>query len=734
VKPTATTAVPTAQATATSTGPAFDAKLQAFAQADMGVLPFEQAPEASLGEQLTGLFREVLGRDPVALELENLVRVAEADVAEGLRVQDVMKNLRSVVERSPEAWEVHQQRQMLAQQAAQADVPPVLPPEDVITGMYQTVLGREPDAEGFAWWSRDLQGQLEAGGQLERLIANVRGTFAETAEGQALAGKRAYTALVNELLGRAPDDAELAAWQAGDAAQPLEERLTAARAALEGSPEAQRLKLDRALTALYREVFDREPDPEGFAWWQADARRALEAGTPFDAVLSNVKASFKAGKEAVVRQRDEGIRALYREFLGREPDLAGFAYWRDNAQTALDRGEPLQTVLAGIRANFEQTAEGRELVVMRGVQQLYREVLRREPELEGLRHWTADVLGRVAASGRTVEEELATLRRDTFEPLAAELLHRADLTALLTRLPEASRQALVDLEARGALDAPTHDRGPTLRRQLTAFLDGGGDPAVAAAALEALARPEAIRQCRDHTCAAAAVEVAWATARPAQYFQAAVALATSGEVTVNMAEGPVTLRVDEPLANGWAMTSNRAWVRTQPTASERLHAALQAALMNEGSRATYDLRADGVRDGDRVLPGLSGAEAYGLTARLLNAPFATQLVPTVDATGQLGVSRDLEAEWGRVLRSLAEGQRAVGTVVGEGGAGHVVLVQAVQDGWVTYLDPAGVPTRVREGAFRARMAGVDAQALAEAGVGGWTGYGTTSLTTGTRSR
>ncbi|MEB3330194.1 MAG: hypothetical protein VKQ33_13265, partial [Candidatus Sericytochromatia bacterium] len=65
-------------------GAAFDATLRVLAQADMGALPFEEAPAASLGAEVTSLFHEFLGRDPGPEELENLLRVAEADRAAGL--------------------------------------------------------------------------------------------------------------------------------------------------------------------------------------------------------------------------------------------------------------------------------------------------------------------------------------------------------------------------------------------------------------------------------------------------------------------------------------------------------------------------------------------------------------------------------------------------------------------------------------------------------------------------
>ena len=86
-------------------------------------------------------------------------------------------------------------------QPAQTPAPkpyvPPKPPEDPVAKLYKTVLGREPDAEGLAYWKKDLA----SGQTLKQVEANMRANPEAT-----------IVKLYRQILGRVPDDAGRAYW------------------------------------------------------------------------------------------------------------------------------------------------------------------------------------------------------------------------------------------------------------------------------------------------------------------------------------------------------------------------------------------------------------------------------------------------------------------------------------------------------------------------------------------
>ena len=74
------------------------------------------------------------------------------------------------------------------------------------------------------------------------------------------------------------------------------------------------------VAALYRELFDREPDAAGDAFWTAK----YAGGMSLDAIRETMK------------QSDEYLAQLYRTVLGREPDASGFAYWQQRMAQGMD--------------------------------------------------------------------------------------------------------------------------------------------------------------------------------------------------------------------------------------------------------------------------------------------------------------------------------------------------------------------------------------------------------------
>ena len=88
------------------------------------------------------------------------------------------------------------------------------------------------------------------------------------------------------------------------------------------------------IARLYLAYFGRLPDAEGWEYWN----REFATGSS----LGDISASFAVSSEFTrtsVPTDDEFIAHVYHQVLDREPDPDGFAYWQDQLATGLDRGE-----------------------------------------------------------------------------------------------------------------------------------------------------------------------------------------------------------------------------------------------------------------------------------------------------------------------------------------------------------------------------------------------------------
>jgi hypothetical protein len=126
------------------------------------------------------------------------------------------------------------------------------------------------------------------------------------------------------------------------------------------------------VAAVYQLFLERPPSPEESERWV----RQLAAGTPRSA-LTHALARSEEWAGTV-------IRSLYRDALGRAPDPAGYSYWLD----LVLGGTHIRVIAVAVFGSDEAyrragaTAEG-------FVDYLYRTVLMRGPDPEGLRYWTS---------------------------------------------------------------------------------------------------------------------------------------------------------------------------------------------------------------------------------------------------------------------------------------------------------------------------------------------------------
>ncbi len=124
------------------------------------------------------------------------------------------------------------------------------------------------------------------------------------------------------------------------------------------------------VTKVYRDLFDRDPDPAGLAGWTT----ALAQGTAYGEVANGITYSreFRASL----------IRSSYQRYLGREPDAAGLEGWLQE----MDRGLHIEQMQAGFIASPEFYAKAgsdpRQWVI-----DLYATVLDRAPAEAEITYW-----------------------------------------------------------------------------------------------------------------------------------------------------------------------------------------------------------------------------------------------------------------------------------------------------------------------------------------------------------
>lgn len=232
------------------------------------------------------------------------------------------------------------------------------------------------------------------------------------------------------------------------------------------------------------------------------------------------------------------------------------------------------------------------------------------------------------------------------------------------------------LQARGAL---TPEVVAQLRALSTQPLAEGIDRrTLIATALRELADPERIAQGDRHTCAAAVVQAKLAQDDPAEYLRLVAGLASpSGQVT---------------LANGETMRRPPDW---RPGGGRLLTSDLMQPAFMQYATGSYDMATDTRATAEGRGKGLYAAEQ----SRLLSA---------VSGVERATVFGNDPAVLDAMHRALAQGH-GVPVVIRirarDTGAlkGHSVLVEAMRDGQVTFLDPNGKRRTVSLDAFTSRL-------------------------------
>ena len=245
-------------------------------------------------------------------------------------------------------------------------------------------------------------------------IGGVAASFSSTTAGPATFADKVATMVTGyfqTILGRAPDAGGLAFWSAEAArvaalGADVREVFFAMSMAFFGSPEyALRNRTDTEfLTDMYRTFFLRDPDGPGLAFWQGEltaigSRSALLNSFLFSAEFSGQMTSV-FGATAVRPELDMTVD-LFRGVLGRLPDSDGFAFWLGRIRQAQCLGASSVSIeVSDLAALFFQSAEyaARGRTDREFVGDLYNAFLRRGPggDSSGFNFW----VGQVGTQGR----------------------------------------------------------------------------------------------------------------------------------------------------------------------------------------------------------------------------------------------------------------------------------------------------------------------------------------------
>ncbi len=203
--------------------------------------------------------------------------------------------------------------------------------EEFVTRFYADVLGRDPEADGLAAWTALLRADCSP-----QSFAILSGSFFDSLEFRTrrpYSVDGLVTLLYRTFLGRDPDAAGLAGW----ASVLRQVRLAVALEGFVPSREFQTLlpdRTDRAAVAdlvsrLYRQLLGRDPDPAGL---QSFVDYIATTGD-----LEGAATGFLASPEFESRPMTarDYVAILYVTFLDRRPDEAGLDAWEGVLRQAL---------------------------------------------------------------------------------------------------------------------------------------------------------------------------------------------------------------------------------------------------------------------------------------------------------------------------------------------------------------------------------------------------------------
>ena len=135
----------------------------------------------------------------------------------------------------------------------------------------------------------------------------------------------------------------------------------------------ERREAERVVRAAYRDILSRDVDGPGLRLYLS---RLVEAGWNEEQLREQLRRS----EEFKHRDLEAIIRRVYHDVLGRPPDASGIAAYQRSLSRGMTESE--------MREDLRRSREGAEKQVALAITRAYREILRRDPDPDGLKSYT----------------------------------------------------------------------------------------------------------------------------------------------------------------------------------------------------------------------------------------------------------------------------------------------------------------------------------------------------------
>ena len=225
-----------------------------------------------------------------------------------------------------------------------------------VARVYRTVMEREYDQEGFDFWTKGLiNRELDAAKLMDCFV------FSPEFQGYNISDEDYVRILYNSMMDREPDESGKAYWL--DSLNRGMTRRRALSCFIDSQEfsdicagygvtrgtlpltENVDIHTDKVMfvTGIYRNILGRDPDPDGFNFWVGELKngsngRDVSYGFIFSPELSNKNLS-----------NEEYVEVMYKIFLDRDSEPDGKAFWVKE----LDNGASRESVFNGFVSSKE---------------------------------------------------------------------------------------------------------------------------------------------------------------------------------------------------------------------------------------------------------------------------------------------------------------------------------------------------------------------------------------------
>ncbi len=230
--------------------------------------------------------------------------------------------------------------------------------EDIVKVVYQSALGREPEASEMSEWVSGLEDKSRS---LADLVENV--LFSKEFEKAGYSNEQKVEIVYEGLLGRIPGDDERAYWQG------YMDRGVSYRWVINGflgSDELANRFRDSGITTgelaikeerdkntgttelvwrTFTEAYDRSPDKEELNYWC----KVVNDDPTYDNVRGIIRNDFLRSAEYKRRHLVTGeyLKVIYHIFLNRDGDAEGYGYWMHQIYDGTASKEDLAEWISG---------------------------------------------------------------------------------------------------------------------------------------------------------------------------------------------------------------------------------------------------------------------------------------------------------------------------------------------------------------------------------------------------